>query len=283
MTADPTNVHYDQSPEIFETFLDARMKYTCGIYPTGAETLDEAQEIKLRTVADLLGLRGGEQVLDIGSGWGSMVCFLAEQGCRVTGITPSPSQAEYIRARAAAQGSGERVVVERSSFGDADLGRAVFDAVTIVGVIEAIPDLGVTMRKIAHHLRPGGRVYLSASCFRSSAAFAEYADRPASRHVSEDIFGWGILRPLSELVEGFEEARLSLIGCYDLTTHYKRTIEQWIDRVKVGSATIERLRPGYADELTRYFETANAGWGHTTRHYGLVGMRSRQGIAVPVR
>lgn len=283
MTVDLTNGHYDQAPEIFEAFLDRRMKYTSALYFAEGETLDQAQENKLRTVAGLLGLRGGERVLDIGSGWGSMVSFLAGLGCTVTGVTPSPNQAAHIRARAATEGVASRVTVEQSDFYDTGLTGVLFDAVTVVGVVEAMPDLTAALRKIARHLRPDGRVYLSATCWRSRTALAEYAERPASRHVTEDIFGFGVIRPLSELAEGFEEARLSVIGCYDLTSDYHRTIETWIDRVGRARPAIERLRPGYADELIRCFRTANAGWGYTTRHYGLVGMRSRFGKAVPVR
>lgn len=283
MTVDATNRHYDQAPEIFEAFLDRRMKYTCGVYADGDETLDQAQENKLRIVADLLGLSGGERVLDIGSGWGSMVCFLASLGCEVTGVTPSPKQAGYIRARAKTEQVDNRVTVDCSDFYETELTGSAFDAVTIVGVIEAMPDHVTVLRKIAQQLKPGGRVYLSASCFRNTAMYTEYADRPASRHVSEEIFGYGVLRPLSALVEGFEQAHLSIIGCYDLTDHYRRTIDAWIDRVDHARATIDGSRPGYADELIRYFRTANAGWGHTTRHYGLVGTRSRLGQAVVVR
>ncbi|MET8828891.1 class I SAM-dependent methyltransferase [Streptomyces sp. NPDC004610] len=278
----PTNVHYDQPPEIFEAFLDRRMKYTSGIFTRGDESLDTAQLTKLRTVTGLLGLTGGERVLDIGSGWGSMVCHLAGLGCQVTGVTPAPAQAAYIRARAAREGVADRVTIAESSIYDADLGDARFDAVTVVGVAEALPDLDGVLRIIARRLRPGGRVYLSAACFRSREVFTEYTDRPASRHVAETIFGWGILRPLSELVAGCEEARLSVIGCHDLTEHYRRTIDHWIGRVAAARDRIDALRPGYSDELLRYLRTSNAGWGHTTRYYGLVAARSRDGLAVQV-
>ncbi|MEV7289120.1 class I SAM-dependent methyltransferase [Streptomyces sp. NPDC093252] len=278
----PSNAHYDQAPEIFEAFLDRRMKYTSGIFSQGDESLDTAQLTKLRTVAGLLGLTGGERVLDIGSGWGSMVCHLAGLGCEVTGVTPAPAQAAYIRARAAREGVADRVTLAESSIYATDLGGARFDAVTLVGVAEALPDLDAVLRLVARHLRPGGRVYLSAACFRSREHFTEYTDRPASRHVAETIFGGGSLRPLSELVACCEDARLSVIGCHDLTEHYRRTIDHWIARVSAARDTIDALRPGYSDELVRYLRTSNAGWGHTTRYYGLVAARSRDGVAIPV-
>src|SRR5260370_32616047 len=104
-----TNRHYDQAPELFGLFLDRRMKYTSGLYGDAMESLDEAQDAKLRFVGGLLRLRGGERVLDVGSGWGSMVLFLAaELGCEGVGVTPSPRQARVIRGRASAAGRARR-------------------------------------------------------------------------------------------------------------------------------------------------------------------------------
>ncbi|WP_158858173.1 SAM-dependent methyltransferase, partial [Streptomyces sp. NRRL B-1347] len=81
------NCHYELPSAVFEAFLGRRMKYTCGLYATGNETLDEAQEAKLRMIASLLGIRGGERVLDIGCGWGALALFLAEQHqCQVVAV-----------------------------------------------------------------------------------------------------------------------------------------------------------------------------------------------------
>lgn len=273
-----TNRHYNQSPEIFAAFLDARMKYTCGLYARGDETLDEAQHKKLAFIARLLRVRGGERVLDIGSGWGSMVVYLAqEHGCVVTGVTPAPLQAEFIRARLRAEGVADRASVELASIDDLDLSGRRFDAVTMVGVIEAMPDHHAVLAKTARHLRQGGRLYLSASCYRNDRTAAEFAARSASMHVAEDIFGYGLMRPLSWLVAAVEDAGLSLTGLYDLTAHYRRTIDAWHARAKANQARIEAAAPGYLPHLLRYFETANAGWGYTTKHYALTAIRARDG------
>ena len=66
-TAD-TNQHYDQDPRIFSLFLDSSRKYSSALYGSPDESLDDAQRRKLRFVADRLGLRGGERLLDIGCG-----------------------------------------------------------------------------------------------------------------------------------------------------------------------------------------------------------------------
>jgi cyclopropane-fatty-acyl-phospholipid synthase len=273
-----TNRHYDLPPELFATFLGRRMKYTCGLYPDGAATLDEAQEAKLAFIARCLRVGGGESVLDIGTGWGSLAFFLAERfDCHVTGVTPSSTQASYVRDRAAAAGLDGRIQVVKRSVYDLDLPAASFDAVALVGVIEHMPDHHRVLGTAATLLRKHGWLYLSASCFRCRAAFDEYAATPGSRHVLETIFGYGTLRPLSALVEAAEDAGLSMTRITDLTPHYHRTIEDWLAGVRAAGERIDAIVPGYSEELIRYLEATNAGWGHTAKHYALSAVRSRWG------
>ncbi|MEV7289124.1 class I SAM-dependent methyltransferase [Streptomyces sp. NPDC093252] len=277
MTAPVTNRHYDRPPELFELFLDRRMKYTSGLYTEGTESLDEAQEAKLRFIARLLGLRGGERVLDIGSGWGSMVLFLAaDLGCEVTAVTPSPRQAAFIRARAEAAGVAGRVTVEATPFERAVLPEGAFDAVSAVGVLEHLPDHTRALTAIRRLLKRRGRVYASSSCYRSAADRAEYATRPASEHAVE-VFGYTAMPTLSGLVAAFEDAGLTLSSLTDLTADYRRTITAWQQRIAARRERMEVIEPGFADELARYLTTANASWGYTAKHYALSAVKGRKG------
>jgi cyclopropane-fatty-acyl-phospholipid synthase len=126
-------------------------------------------------------------------------------------------------------------------------------------------------------LRRHGRLYLSASCFRCQAAFGDYAGSPGSRHVLETIFGYGTLRPLSALIEAAEDTGLSVTSITDLTPNYHRTIEDWLAAVRAARERIDAIVPGYTEELIRYLEATNAGWGHTAKHYAFGAVRSRWG------
>ncbi|MCK9897107.1 cyclopropane-fatty-acyl-phospholipid synthase family protein [Frankia sp. AgB32] len=266
-----TNQHYDLDPEIFGLFLDPLRKYSSGLYRTDGITLAEAQVAKLHWVAEELALTEGARLLDVGCGWGSLILFMArEYGARVTGISPAGRQHEFIAARAAEFNVVDRVTTAVGRFEDLDLPARSFDAVTMLGSIVHMPDVDLAARRARSMLRRGGRYYVSETCFRNTAARDEFDRRAGTEFVRNSIFGWGDMRPLSELVRAVEDAGFSVDDVEDLTEDYRLTIEDWLVRVAESAAAIDELRPGMAAELTRYLEVANAGWGFTTKHYALV-------------
>ncbi|ODU07563.1 MAG: cyclopropane-fatty-acyl-phospholipid synthase [Pseudonocardia sp. SCN 72-86] len=273
--AHATNRHYDLDPRIFGLFLGETRKYSAGWYadpedPHG-EDLTTAQRAKMDLVADLLGVDAGSRVLDIGSGWGSLVLHLAdEHGCDVTGVSPAPRQREYVLSRAAQLGVADRVDIVTSAFETVDGLPRGFDAVTALGSVVHMPDLPAVLTKARGLLRRGGRMYLSESCFRNRAIRDRFDRVAGTEFVREETFGNGELRPLSELVAAAEDAGFSVEHTVDLTRHYHRTIEQWIANVQAAAAEIDAIDPGRAAALEHYLHVANAGWGYTTKHYGLV-------------
>ncbi|HEX3788502.1 MAG TPA: class I SAM-dependent methyltransferase [Pseudonocardiaceae bacterium] len=271
-----TNGHYDLDPELFGQFLDPLRKYSSALYESPQDTLAQAQEHKLHYVAGRLGLTGGERLLDIGCGWGALVLFMArEYNCRTLGVSPAPRQHEYINARAAELGLTDRVDTTVGHFERLDLPARGFDAVTMLGSIVHMPDLGEVFGRARRVLRKGGSLYVSESCFRNATAREAFDRRAGTEFVRESIFGWGDLRPLSALVEGAEQAGFSVVAVDDLTEHYRRTIEDWLANVAAARDRLEKFAPGLTDQFTRYLEVANAGWGYTTKHYALVCRNSR--------
>lgn len=271
-----TNQHYDQEPAVFELFLDPTLKYSSGLYLHEGDTLAQAQLQKLAFVAEQLGLKGGERVLDVGCGWGSLVLYMAgELGCRATGVTPSERQAALIRERARARGLESLVEVVVGVFEETRLAERTYDAVTLLGSIVHMADRRGVLRECYRLCRPRARVYLSESCFRSREKHQMFADRPDTRFVQREIFGAGDMVPLSVLVEAAESAGFSLSGLTDLTDHYRRTIDDWSRNVERNAAELDRLQGGLADRYQRWFEITNAGWGFTTKHYALLSVKAR--------
>ena len=276
-----TNVHYEQPAELFEAFLGRHMKYTCALFSVDGggdgDSLDDAQQAYLRVIARQLGLGGGEQVLDVGCGWGSLSLFLAAQlGCHVVAVTPSRVQAGYVRRRAAQAGVGHLVRVQTGPFQTAALPDRSFDAVAMVEVIEHLPEHRQPLEKAYRVLRRGGRLFLSASCYRSRAGRAEFEGRPASMHALR-LYGFTAMSPLSELLAETEDAGFSIAHLIDTTAHYGPTMDHWQRGIERNREQMEAIRPGFADELVRYFDTARASFGYTAKHYAVTAIRSRMG------
>lgn len=272
---DASNHHYALPAQIFELFLDKNLKYSVGLFESEHDSLDDAQIRKLEFIADALHLKPGSRVLDAGCGWGSLSVFLAERGCIVTGITPSPVQADYIAKRAEKAGVTERLDIRRGVFEEQEFSRGTFDAISFVGSIVHMPDKLSVLKRSRELLRKRGRIYLSETCFSSEERYQQYAQGQEHGFIKDEIFGWGDCVPVSRYVAHMESAGLSLVGLKDLTAHYFHTIAEWRRRADKNRDAIDRIRPGYTDTLIRYFDLCNTSWGYTTKQYALIAARDR--------
>lgn len=168
------------------------MKYSSGLFEGGQDDLDEAQQRKLAWVADCLDARSGARMLDVGCGWGSLILHLAAQyGCDVVGITPSARQAEVVARRASMLDVSDRVDVRVDYFQEHQFEANQFDGISFLGSIVHMVDQDAILAEAHRLLRRNGRLYLSESCFRSRAARETFIDRPGSRYIREQVFGWG--------------------------------------------------------------------------------------------
>ena len=271
-----SNKHYNQDPRVFELFLDPTLKYSSGLYLTETDDLALAQQQKLDYIAEQLDAAPGKRFLDIGCGWGALTLHLAgKYQCEVVGLTPAPEQAEFIQARASARGLSARVNIVVTHFQESRFPTRGFDGMSFVGSIVHMMDKAAVIAECFRLCKPKGRIYVSESCYRNSARRREFEHRPGSLLVSEGIFGFADMPPVSDYVRHLEEAGFSLIGLRDLSADYRRTIEDWRANLLRNQARFERYAPGEFDKYVKYFEVANAGWGFVTKHYAVVGTRSR--------
>jgi cyclopropane-fatty-acyl-phospholipid synthase len=154
--------HYDLGNEFYSLWLDDSMTYSSAVFEDTDETLEAAQARKCRLLADDAGVRPGDHVLEVGTGWGSFALFLAkERGCRVTTLTIAPQQAEHARAAAMRAGVADRVDVQLRDYRDLT---GTFDAAVSIEMIESIPERlwPGFLRTVSRSLKPGGRFALQS-------------------------------------------------------------------------------------------------------------------------
>ena len=249
--------HYDIDEAVYGLFLDADRQYSCAYFPTGEETLEQAQLAKKRHIAAKLKLdRPGLQVLDIGCGWGGMALTLArEYGARVTGITLSQEQLAIARARAEAAGLAGQVRFELTDY------RAwtqPVDRIVSVGMVEhvGINHYGTYFGAIARSLREDG-VALVHGIGR--------ADGPGATNpwINKYIFPGGYSPALSEVVPAVEKAGLWVTDIEILRLHYALTLREWSRRF---AAHRDEIRARHDERFCRMFEFYLAGSEAAFRH-----------------
>jgi cyclopropane-fatty-acyl-phospholipid synthase len=237
--------HYDLNGRLYALFLDRDRQYSCAWFPTGEETLEEAQLLKKRHIASKLKLdRPDLEVLDIGCGWGGMALHLArEHGARVTGITLSTEQLEAARARAAEAGLSDRVSFELMDY--RDWTRPV-DRIVSVGMFEhvGIDHYRTFFRTLKGALKEDG-VALVHAIGRS--------DGPGSTNawITKYIFPGGYSPALSEVLPAVERSGLWATDIEILRLHYAQTIAHWRRRFAANRDAIQSL---YDERFCRMFE-----------------------------
>lgn len=148
--------HYDLGNDFYEKWLDRTMTYSSARFSPGVADLSAAQTNKYKTLAQSIALNPGESVLEIGSGWGGFAEFAAKEiGAKVTGLTISPAQLDYARARIFREGLADRVEFKLLDYRDAS---GAFDKVASIEMFEAVGReyWPAYFAKVRDLLKPGG-------------------------------------------------------------------------------------------------------------------------------
>ncbi len=226
--------HYDVSNTFYKLFLDPEMVYTCAYFdPNFHNDLAKAQHDKLDMICRKLRLKAGERFLDIGCGWGALICHAAEHyGVTALGATLSEEQAVLARETIAARGLGARVTVQVIDYND--LEAASFDKISSIGMFEHVGIDHHTKYFAAIHrlLKPSG-LYLHHAISRPAKGTdiqfrkmrAEY------RALVRYIFPGGELDHLGMSIANLERARFEIHDVESWRMHYARTTRLWHDNL----------------------------------------------------
>jgi cyclopropane-fatty-acyl-phospholipid synthase len=236
--------HYDLSADFYRLFLDEDMHYSCAYFPTGKETLEQAQVAKARHIAAKLCLKPGQSVLDIGSGWGSMALTLArETGSRVKGVTLSNTQLETARQRASQSGLADHANFEFQDYRDVE-GR--FDHIVSVGMLEhvGLKHLCAYFGQVAKLLaRDGVALIHSIGVWDGNTGPDPWTDRY--------IFPGAHIPSLSEVMTAVEQSGLLVTDIEILKVHYAETLRHWSNRFAANRVTAREM---YGEKFCRMWE-----------------------------
>lgn len=223
--------HYDLDEWLFRRFLDREMHYSCAYFADPSTPLEDAQSAKCAHLAAKLLLEPGQEVLDIGCGWGGLALYLAEQhGVQVTGITLSREQWRVANERARSRGLGRQV---RFLYEDYREHQGHYDRIVSVGMFEHVgtPNYGRFFQRISEMLRPDG------------VAVLHHIGRPGppgdtNSWIRRFIFPGGYNPALSEVAASLEQSGLWTTDIEIWRLHYRYTLREWLRRFTAARAQV---------------------------------------------
>jgi cyclopropane-fatty-acyl-phospholipid synthase len=241
--------HYDLGNAFYEQWLDAGMTYSSALFSHPGQTLEEAQSAKLDRVLDLLNLTGGERVLEIGCGWGTLVERMAERHeCAITAITLSTEQLAFAQRRLHGRQLRGKYDLQRQDYRDLS---GPFDRIVSIEMLEAVGEAYWSnyFKKLRQCLRPDGIAVLQVITI-DDARFENYRRRPDV--IQRYIFPGGMLPTASIIAREIADAGLELLSTEFFGQSYARTLREWRLRFQRARPTIAGL--GFDGRFQRIWE-----------------------------
>jgi cyclopropane-fatty-acyl-phospholipid synthase len=235
--------HYDVSNEFYSLFLDPEMVYTCAYFqPEWHDDLARAQWDKLEMICRKLRLKPGERFLDIGCGWGALICHAAQHhGVRATGVTLAEEQAALAREKIARLGLQDRVEVVVKDFTQME---GEFDKISSIGMFEhvGIANHPTYFRAVHRLLRPRGLYLHHTIARRAKRSDRAFRKRKAEyKALTRYIFPGGELDHLGMSVANLERHGFEVHDVEGWREHYQRTTRLWWDSLNARRKEAEAL------------------------------------------
>ncbi|MEZ5843522.1 MAG: cyclopropane-fatty-acyl-phospholipid synthase family protein [Hyphomicrobiaceae bacterium] len=228
--------HYDVGNDFYRLFLDEHMVYSCAYFTEWSNGLDQAQADKLEMICRKLRLKPGDRFLDIGCGWGALVCHAAEHhGVIAHGITLSDAQLTVANSRIRDKGLEGRVTAEIRDYADIE---GTFDKIASVGMYEhiGIANIDRYFGAVRRVLAPDGLFLNHAISRRAKKKNRRFSARAEQRALQKYIFPGGELDDIGHTISAMERHGFEVHDVEGWRMHYARTTELWCERLAARSS-----------------------------------------------
>ena len=237
--------HYDLGNDFYRLWLDESMTYSSAINITEHGTLAQAQQAKYQRLLDQLNAAPGDQILEIGCGWGGFAEVAAARGIHTTGITLSQEQLNFARQRAQRGGFAAQARFELTDYRDQT---GTFDHIVSIEMFEAVgmrywPQY---FRTLSQRLKPGGRAALQIITIDESV-FELYRHEPD--FIQLYIFPGGMLPTKTHLNQLAQEQGLSIHDQHSFGQDYAETLNRWGQQFDQKTAELKSM--GFDENFQR--------------------------------
>ena len=282
--SDYIQFHYDVSNDFYKLFLDPEMQYSCAYFKTPETSLAQAQLDKLEHTCRKLQLKPGERLMDIGSGWGGLICYAAKNfGVTAHGVTLSKEQFAHTEEKIKREGLEGKVTVELTDYMNV---QGTFDKVVSVGMFEHIglANVPAYFSKMNTLLRERGILLNHAITRRAKSSKKKFSKvRPERKFMQKYIFPGFEMDHIGHSIEQMEIKGFEVKDVESLREHYAMTCEHWaknldcnkekaieyvgVEKYRLWVAYLAGVALGFADGNTNIYQTVAV-----KRKKGLSGM-----------
>ena len=255
--------HYDLSNEMFMTFLDDTMTYSCGYFATESDSLYQSQINKIDKILDKADINSDEHVLEIGSGWGALAKrVVSRTGCKVTTITLSERQHKYVKDLIEKEGLQNNIDVQLIDFRKID---GAYDKVVSVEMIEAIGfDLfNPYFSRIENLMKPNGTAVIQAITYPDND-YDTY--RKGCDFIQKFIFPGSLLPSVSAMENSINLTNMKIDNLERIGPHYATTLNLWNENFNKNIEEIKKLGfdQYFINLWNYYFSYCEAGFANGT-------------------
>jgi cyclopropane-fatty-acyl-phospholipid synthase len=234
--------HYDLSNDFYRLFLDREMQYSCAYFTDWDNDLDTAQQDKLDMICRKLRLQPGDRFLDIGCGWGGLLCYAAEKyGVQAHGVTLSRKQHEAALQKIKDLGLENRVKVELRDYNSLN---GEYDKISSIGMYEhvGIANFPAYFSKIRDLLRDRG-LFLNHGITRRAKKSKRHFRKitPGRRFILKYIFPGSELDHIGHSLEVMEANGFEIHDVEGWREHYALTTRLWCRRLEANREKAVKL------------------------------------------